>query len=113
MMDEKTAARMRQLLSLKLPWRKTTYSRYKNCPHEYIIREHGRDISAWDELAALVKKYGTMRTWRKHDYRFLSFSGMIYWIDRPALNRTLECALENGGWPSKQIQARILATFGK
>jgi hypothetical protein len=109
MLDENAAARIRELLSLKLPWRKTTSARYKDCPHEYIIRD---DVPAWDELAALVKEYGTVHTWRNHRYQFLSFDGMIYWIDRPALNRTFECALENGGWPGERSQARILARFG-
>ena len=36
----------------------------------------------------------TLRAWRMHTYRFPSFNGMIYWIDPPALNRPLECALE-------------------
>ena len=111
-LDESTAARISELLSLQLPWRKTTSARYKDCPHEYIIREHCGNVPAWDELAALVKKYGTLRPWRNRRYRFLSFNGMIYWVARPVLNRSLECSLENGGWPNKLSQARILARFG-
>ena len=111
-LDESTAARISKLLSLPLPWRKTTSARYKDCPHEYIIREHCSNVAAWDELAAFVKEHGTMRPWRNRRYRFLSFNGMIYWIARPVLNRSLECSLENGGWPTKLSQARILARFG-
>jgi hypothetical protein len=111
-LNEITAARISELLSLQLPWRKTTSAQYKDCPHEYIIRERCDDVSAWDEFAALVKTYGTMRTWRNHCFRYLTFDGMIYWIDRPVLNRSLECSLKNAGWPSKPSQARILSRFG-
>jgi hypothetical protein len=111
-LDEITSARISELLSLELPWRKTTSAQYKDCPHEYIIREWCNDVSVWDEFATLVKNHGTMRTWRNHRFRYLTFEGMIYWIDEPVLNRSLECSLENGGWPTKSSQARILTRFG-
>ena len=51
-LDEITAVRISELLARQLPWRKTTSAQYKDCPHEYIIRERCDDVSAWDEFAA-------------------------------------------------------------
>jgi DNA-binding XRE family transcriptional regulator len=102
-----------------LPWKTVTAAEYDDCPHQYVTRgvDRGRSgipAKQFDALAKLIKKHGTMRTWRGHRYRYLSQpDGMVYWNMAFIINRSLECSLENDGWPSKESQKKIRERFGK
>jgi hypothetical protein len=108
-MSNEINQRARKLLAKKLPWKKVKTATYKDAPHEYIS---WRDCEAeWDDLAAVIKKYGEYRGWRGKRYKYFAWNGMIYWAMWPVINRTFEAALDNGGYPSKADQKRIYERF--
>ena len=104
----------REILSRDLPWQKARSSRYRTCPHEYIISDWtgSKDCrQAWQKLALIIEACGEYRTWRYHRIKFLSLDGLIYWLDPPALNRTGEHALDNGGFPDREALNAIQDRF--
>ena len=67
------------------------------------------------ELSFPEKNRRELRTWRGNRYRFLTVKEgkeeMIYWHMGFIINRTLECSLENDGYPSKATLKKIRRHF--
>jgi hypothetical protein len=108
-MSNEINQRTRKLLAKKLPWKRVRALEYKSIAHEYIVRNQCEH--EWDQLAAIIKKYGEYRSWRGKRYKYFTWNGYAYWMLWPIINRTYEAALDNGGYPSKADQERILKRF--
>lgn len=90
-------------------WKRTSAPQYRNCPHEYVVREWCADPKQWDAFARLVDRHGERRVWRKIDrWKYLFLDGFIYWICEDVLNRTGEQALCNEGYPSEDEQKLVM-----
>src|SRR5262249_21288161 len=108
-MSNEINQRARGLLAKKLPWKKVKSEEYRDVAHEYISRSQCE--AEWDQLAAVIKKYGEYREWRKKRYKYFSWDGYVYWAMWPVINRSYEEALNNNGFPNKKDQERIFKRF--
>lgn len=89
-----TIARANELRKIirDAPWKASTSDRYKTAPHQYIIATNSGP--EWKFFADNIAKYGEVRSWRGHRYKYLVVDDYCYWVMFPVLNRALVDTLD-------------------
>jgi len=70
-------------------WKSSTSDEYKDAPHSYIIyfKDSKAHHPGWKFFAECIRLHGTMRKWRKSQFKYLIVDSYAYWVCWPAVNR--------------------------
>ena len=72
----------------RVRFKAATSARYKDCPHEYIMEEWGRDyLLLCVAMHQKILSAGYKTTWGKWEYRYYHLNGFKYWVIEDCLNR--------------------------
>src|SRR6266853_5724677 len=60
-------------------WKNATSTKYKACPHSYVIFFDSKTKWLW--FSKQIKRFGTYRSWKGHRYKYLLLDGDCFWVD--------------------------------